>query len=56
MRSNKAVQAIAAEARELYEKLIAEHKGTPWAIQAKRDKAFSPGLAWQPSTAGTAAE
>jgi hypothetical protein len=28
-------------------KLIAEHKGTPWAIQAKRDQRFALGLMWQ---------
>jgi hypothetical protein len=54
MKSKREIQAIAAEAKEAYEKLIAEHKGTPWAIQAKRDKAFALGLAWQPASAGPA--
>ncbi len=52
MKSGKDVIAIANEAKELYNKLITEHKGTPWAIQAKRDKAFSLGLAWQPLSSG----
>src|SRR6185312_3356160 len=39
---------FAAEAKELYEKIITDYKGSPWAIQAKRDKTFSLGLAWQP--------
>ena len=29
-----------------------EHKGTPWAVQAKRDKAAALGLEWQPYTRG----
>jgi hypothetical protein len=48
MKSKKDVQKIAEEAKEAYEKLITEHKGTPWAIQAKRDKSFTLGLQWQP--------
>jgi len=48
MRSKKDIQALAAEAKELYDKIIAEHKGTPWAIEAKRDKAFALGLEWKP--------
>jgi hypothetical protein len=53
MKSGKDVQAIAAEAKELYVKLVTDHKGTPWAIQAKRDKSFSLGLAWLPISSGT---
>jgi hypothetical protein len=56
LKSKKEVQAIAAEAREAYDKVITEHKGTPWAIQAKRDKAFSLGLNWQPISSGTTTE
>jgi hypothetical protein len=55
MKSKKDVQKIAEEAKEAYEKLITNYKGTPWAIQAKREKSFTLGLAWQPATssAGT---
>jgi len=49
MRSKKDVQTIADESRKLYEQLIADHKGTPWAIQAKREKFFSLGLEWKPT-------
>ena len=52
MKSNKDVQAIAEEAKEAYETLITEFKGTPWAVQAKRDKSFALGLAWQPTSSG----
>jgi predicted Zn finger-like uncharacterized protein len=44
---------FAAEAKELYEKIITDYKGSPWAIQAKRDKSFSLGLTWQPFTKGS---
>lgn len=44
----------AEEAKELYQQIITEFKGSPWAIQAKRDKAQSLGLAWQPFTKGSA--
>jgi hypothetical protein len=52
MKSRKEVQEYAKQAKELYEKLVAEHKNTPWAIQAKRDKAFALGLSWQPISSG----
>jgi hypothetical protein len=52
MKSKKDVQKIAEEAQEAYSNLITQYKGTPWAIQAKRDKAFSLGLFWRPSTNG----
>jgi len=52
MKSAKDVQKLAEESQEAFAKLIAEHKGTPWAIQAKRDRSFSLGLVWQPYVAG----
>jgi hypothetical protein len=52
MKSGKDVQALAKEAKEAYEKLVVDHKGTPWAIQAKRDKSFAVGLAWSPISSG----
>ncbi|HEY3787359.1 MAG TPA: hypothetical protein VGL71_00835 [Urbifossiella sp.] len=39
---------LAEEAKELYANIIKDYKGSPWAIQAKRDKSMSMGLAWQP--------
>ena len=48
MKSKKEVQKLAEESQEAFAKLIAEHKGTPWAIQAKRDRSFSLGLVWLP--------
>ena len=47
---------FAAEAKELYEKIIVDYKGSPWAIQAKRDKTLSLGLAWQPFSSKGAPE
>ncbi|MBN9523585.1 hypothetical protein J0H58_34585 [bacterium] len=36
------------EAHEIFDAMITSYKGTPWAIVAKRDRALSLGLAWQP--------
>ncbi len=52
IKNKKGADQLAKDARELYEKIILEHKGTPWAMQAKREKAFSLGLAWRPATSG----
>ena len=38
----------AEEAKELFDKIVIEYRGSPWAIQAKRDRTLSLGLAWQP--------
>lgn len=54
MKSRREIQRLAEEAKEIYERIIAEHKGTPWAIQAKRDKSLSLGLTWQPISSGDA--
>ncbi|MFO0805760.1 MAG: c-type cytochrome domain-containing protein [Gemmataceae bacterium] len=43
----------AEEAKEIYAKMIEDYKGSPWAILAKRDKAVSLGLAWQPYSFGS---
>lgn len=48
MKSKKDVQTLADEAREHFTTVITAYKGTPWAVQAKRDRAFALGLAWQP--------
>jgi hypothetical protein len=51
MKSKKEVKQLAAESMEIFEKLSAERKGTPWAVQADRDMAASLGLAWLPNSA-----
>src|SRR5262249_25023019 len=48
MKSKKDVQQLAEEAKELFGKLMTEHKGTPWAMQAKAEKPVPLGLAWIP--------
>jgi hypothetical protein len=53
MKSKKEIQNLAEEAQALFAKIIAEHKGTPWALQAKRDRVFSLGLVWQPFVSGS---
>lgn len=52
MKSKKDVKAQAEEAQELYAKIIESYKGTPWEIQAKREKGIALGLEWQPYTPG----
>ncbi len=49
MKSKKAVKQLAADAEELFEKLAVERKGTPWAVQARRDRAVPLGLSWLPT-------
>jgi len=48
----KTEKKYADEAKELFQKIVDEHKGTPWAIMAKRDKSMILGLAWQPFNSG----
>jgi hypothetical protein len=49
MKSRKEIQQLAEEAREIYARIITEHKGTPWAVQAKRERPTPLGMAWQPA-------
>jgi hypothetical protein len=50
MKSKKDVQDLVDEAQAAYTKLITDFKGTPWAIQAKREKSISLGLYWAPTS------
>lgn len=50
MRSGREIESMVQQAREIYARIITEHRGTPWAIQAKREKNLSLGLMWQPSS------
>ena len=52
MKSKKDVLELAKGAVELYEKIIKDYAGTPWAMQAKREKGVPLGLQWQPYSAG----
>jgi hypothetical protein len=49
---SKKAKEYADDARERFDKIIADYKGTPWAIQARRDKSFALGLVWQPYSSG----
>jgi hypothetical protein len=51
MHSKKDVQKLADQSRELFGKVAADHKDTPWAALAKRELDRPPGLTWEP-TAG----
>jgi hypothetical protein len=48
MKSKKEIKEIADSAKELFARIVKEHKGTPWAVQAKRDGAVALGLEWRP--------
>ena len=50
MKSKKDIREIGDSAKELYSKLAEEHKGTPWAVLAKRSRVISLGLEWRPLT------
>lgn len=52
MKSKKEVKDLADAAVELFDKIADEHKGTPWAVQAKRYRVIALGLEWKPYTAG----
>ncbi|MBX9585065.1 MAG: hypothetical protein K2X87_32570 [Gemmataceae bacterium] len=47
---------LAEEAREVFDRVVAEFPGTPWAVQAKRDRAQNLGLVWQPFNSKAAAK
>jgi hypothetical protein len=49
MHSRGDVRELDRRARELFEKLKADHKGTPWAAVAARELVAPPGLAWEPA-------
>jgi hypothetical protein len=42
------IRRTAKRARERFADIAADHKGTPWAVQAKRDAAVPLGLRWVP--------
>ena len=52
MKSKKEIKEIADSAKELFARIVKEHKGTPWAVQAKRDGSAALGLEWRPYSAG----
>jgi hypothetical protein len=52
MNSKKDVREIADAARELFAKIAQEHKGTPWAVLAKRNRVIALGMKWQPYSLG----
>lgn len=47
MKSKRDVKAMAEAARGAFEKLTADHKGTPWAALAARELTAPPGLKWE---------
>lgn len=47
MKSKRDVKAMAEAARAAFEKIAADHKGTPWAALAARELTAPPGLKWE---------
>ena len=47
MKSKKEFRKFADEAKEIYDKLALENKGTPWEVLAKRARVESLGLEWK---------
>ncbi|MBX9628414.1 MAG: zinc-ribbon domain-containing protein [Gemmataceae bacterium] len=52
----KDAKRLAEEAKELFAKMATDYKGTPWGVQARRDRDLNLGLAWQPFNSKAAAE
>src|SRR5205823_7860621 len=50
LKSGKDVKKMAEDASALFLKITADYKGTPWAIQAKQEKAVQIGLNWKPAS------
>ncbi len=50
LKSGKDIKKSAEEAQALYEEIIVKYKGTPWAIQAKQERAVTIGLNWKPAS------
>ncbi|MFM8274637.1 MAG: caspase domain-containing protein [Gemmata sp.] len=48
LKSRREVKALLTRAHEGFARVAAEHEDTPWAVLAKRSRAFTPGLQWEP--------
>lgn len=49
LQSPKEVKDLAAESRKILDKLVKQHRGTPWEILAGQARLTALGLEWQPS-------
>lgn len=49
MQSAGEAKELVEEARELFDRLIMNHPGTPWEVLARRDRLSALGLTWQPA-------
>jgi hypothetical protein len=52
MKSKKDIKEIADSAKTLFAQVATEHRGTPWAVQAKRWQVIALGLEWRPFREG----
>ena len=49
MRSRPTPIRAGTKARKLYDRIVAEHPDTPWAVLARREQRTSLGLEWKPA-------
>jgi hypothetical protein len=47
LKSGKDIKKLAEDATALFQEITVKYKGTPWAIQAKQEKAVTIGLNWK---------
>jgi hypothetical protein len=52
LEGDKTGQNLAKDARKIFDKIIKDYAGTPWAILAKRDRLTNLGLEWQATKIG----
>lgn len=50
LKSGKDIKKMAEEAQALFADIVVKYKGSPWAIQAKQEKAVAIGLNWKPAS------
>jgi hypothetical protein len=50
LKSSKDIKKYAEDAAALFQEITVKYKGTPWAIQAKQEKAIVIGLNWKPAS------
>ena len=48
LKSKRDVKEIADDAKRIFARIAEEHRGTPWAVQAKRWQVIALGLEWRP--------
>lgn len=50
LKSGRDIKTAADEAKALFEAIVVNYRGTPWAIQAKQERGIAIGLNWKPAS------